>query len=123
MAPGHCYKLPLLTAAHLSSEMIRANGFTQCERFVTETELGQIDGITPQAALLGGCKSHRCSAIKNVSPWIKDTLAMNFLFFSLLKLRKYDIYIWREQKPWSESGDRLCNVSGHTIPPLLYARG
>lgn len=46
----------------------------------TETELGQIDGITSQAALLGWCKSHCCWAIKNVSPWIKDTLAMNFSF-------------------------------------------
>lgn len=55
-----CYKATLLTAGYLRSEVIRGTGFTQGERFVTETELGQIDGITPQAALPGWCKSLRC---------------------------------------------------------------
>lgn len=50
----------LSTAGHLSSEVIRGNGFTQCERFVTETESVQIDGITPQAVLPGWCESLRC---------------------------------------------------------------
>lgn len=31
--------------------MIRGIGFTQCKKIVTETELWQIDDITPQAAL------------------------------------------------------------------------
>lgn len=38
-----CYGLTLIIGGH--SEVIAGNGF------VTETELGQIDGITPWAAL------------------------------------------------------------------------
>jgi len=44
---------PKLCAANFYSEVITENGFIQHERFVTETELGQNDGIIPQAAQLG----------------------------------------------------------------------
>lgn len=70
---------------------------------------------------LGWFKSLCYWAIKkNVSHWIKDTLAMNFFFFHF-KLHKYDI--WKEQDPWSKSSNHPCNISSHTIKLLLSARG
>lgn len=39
----------LVSGGH--GEVIRLNEFCQRKMFVTETELGQLDGITPQAAL------------------------------------------------------------------------
>lgn len=47
-------------AENFYSEGIRENGFTQSERFVTETELRQNDGIIPPAALLAWYKSLCC---------------------------------------------------------------
>lgn len=59
------------------------NRFSQGERFVTETELGQIDGIIPLAALVGQYKSLCSWAIKKMSgSGLKTLWLWTFLFSS-----------------------------------------
>lgn len=61
----HCYTLPSVIGGH--SVVITLNGY------VTETELGRIDGITPRALLYWQQITLQRSNKKNVNHWIKDS--------------------------------------------------
>lgn len=110
---------PNLLGGH--SKVIGENEFSRHKMFVTQTKLGHLDGIPPQARLhRWRHKSHRYPAIKKMSAVGLRTLWLWTFLFSFL-LRKYDI--WKEEGPEIRSCNHSCNIFGHTIKQGLSARG